>query len=299
LGSYFGAGDGTGLENLLAEWAYQYGVIWVTSTGNAADDHWSGTWNDPDNDGWHNFSGEDEILSFIVSAELGTEYGIDAHLKWNDWGTWDDYYGYSGSDQDFDLYLYRKIGGQWHLIDTSENRQPQFKWPWESITGWYSDFDAEWGVAIRKNQASKNVFFDLYIPIHTRGTMEYNVPEGSLTSPADSPYIIAVGAVDAVQDFYHYYSSQGPTTDGRIKPDISAPSGVTTSDTTYGSRGAGDGFFGTSAACPHVAGAIALLKGKTPFTVSEILEILYSRAIDMGDPGKDNKFGWGRLNLRR
>jgi subtilisin family serine protease len=108
-----------------------------------------------------------------------------------------------------------------------------------------------------------------------------------------------VGAVDAVGDFYHFYSSQGPTMDGRIKPDISAPSLVSTSVTTYGSRDAGDGFAGTSAACPHVAGAIALLKGKTPFTLDEILAILYSRAIDMGDPGKDNKFGWGRLNLRR
>jgi subtilisin family serine protease len=107
-----------------------------------------------------------------------------------------------------------------------------------------------------------------------------------------------VGAVDAVGDFYHYYSSLGPTSDGRIKPDISAPSWVSTSDTTYGSRDV-DGFAGTSAACPHVAGAIALLKGKTPFTVFEIMDILYSRAIDMGDPGKDNKFGWGRLNLRR
>ena len=299
LGSYFGAGDGTGLENLLAEWAYRYGVTWVTSAGNSADDHWSGTWNDPDNDGWHNFSGEDEILGFTATAALATEYGIDAYLKWNDWGTWDDYYGYSGSDQDFDLYLYRKIGGQWQLLDTSENRQPQFKWPWESIEGWHIDFDAEWGIAVRKNRASKNVFFDLYIPTHTRGTLEYNVPAGSITAPADSPYITAVGAVDAVGDSYHYYSSQGPTTDGRIKPDISAPSWVSTSDTTYGSRDAGDGFAGTSAACPHVAGAIALLKGKTPFTLDEILDILYSRAIDMGDPGKDNKFGWGRLNLRR
>jgi hypothetical protein len=48
-----------------------------------------------------------------------------------------------------------------------------------------------------------------------------------------------------------------------------------------------------------VAGAIALLKGKTPFTLDEIINILYSRAVDLGDPGKDNQFGWGRLNLRR
>jgi subtilisin family serine protease len=300
LGTYFGAGDGTGLESALAQWAYEgAGITWVTSAGNGADDHWSGTFNDPDDDGWHNFSGEDELLSFIVPADLGIEYGIDAYLKWNDWGTWDDYYGYSGSDQDFDLYLFIEIGGQWHLVDTSENRQPQFKWPWESIEGWYSDIDTRWGVAIRKNQASNNVFFDLYIPIHTTGTLEYNVPEGSLSAPADSPYVIAVGAVDAVEDYYHHYSSQGPTSDGRIKPDLCAPSWVSTSDTSYGLRSVGDGFAGTSASCPHVAGAIALLKGKTPFTLEEIKSILYSRAIDMGEPGMDNIYGRGRLNLRR
>ena len=42
-----------------------------------------------------------------------------------------------------------------------------------------------------------------------------------------------------------------------------------------------------------------LLKGKTPFSLAEIKSILYSRAIDMGEPGMDNIFGWGRLNLRR
>ena len=300
LGSYWGPGDGTGFENSLAQWAHQNGgVVWVTSAGNAADDHWSGTFNDPDGDGWHNFSGEDELLNFYVPADMGIEYGVDVYLKWNDWGTWDDYYGYSGSDQDFDFYLFIKEGNDWQLVDTSENRQPQYKWPWESIEGWYSLDDAQWGVAIRKINAAKDVFFDLYILTHSQGSLEYNVPESSLSTPADSPYVIAVGAVDAVGDYYHFYSSQGPTSDGRIKPDICAPSAVSTSDTSYGLRYITGGFAGTSASCPHAAGAIALLKGKTPFSLEEIKTILYSRAIDMGEPGKDNIFGWGRLNLRR
>ena len=300
LGSYFGAGDGTGLDGALAQWAYQNGgVTWVTSAGNAANDHWSGTFSDPDGDGWHNFSGDDELLHFYVPAELGSRYGVSAYLKWNDWGTWDDYYGYSGSHQDYDLYLFIWEGNDWQLVDTSENRQPQFIWPWESIEGWSGLTDTYWGVAIRKHQASQDVFFDLYVDIHSRDTLEYNVPAGSLSAPADSPYTIAVGAVDAVEDFYHYYSSQGPTADGRIKPDIAAPSAVSTSAATYGSRNITGGFAGTSASCPHVAGAIALLKGKTPFTLDEIKNILYSRAIDMGEPGMDNIYGRGRLNLRR
>jgi hypothetical protein len=301
LGSYWGPGDGSGFMNTIARYARQQaGIYWVTSTGNSADDHWSGTFNDPDGDGWHNFSGEDEILDFFVPAQLGFEYGVDAILKWNDWGTYDDYAGYPGSSQDYDLYLFiwDEDNDQWVFVDKSDNMQPFFKWPYEETDYWYSDVDTSWGVAIFKKQATKNVFFDLYIPAHERGTLEYLVPEGSITYPADSPNIIAVGAVDAVEDYYHFYSSRGPTADGRLKPDIVAPSWVSNSGFTYGPRNQG-GFAGTSASCPHMAGAMALLKSKTPFTMDEILQIIYSRAIDMGEPGPDNIFGRGRLNLKK
>jgi subtilisin family serine protease len=296
MGTYWGAGDGTGFFNSLARYAYNAGVTWVTSGGNSADDHWSGTFNDTDGDGWHNFYGADELLEFYVPADLGFQYGVDVLLKWDEWGAWDDQTGYSGGSEDYDLYLFiwDDKNGEWLPVDYSQNRQPDFIYPWESIEGWYATVDAYWGVAIRKHQAARNVYFDLYLPTHTPGSLEYNVPAGSVTSPADSPYIIAVGAVDAVEDFYHYYSSRGPTLDGRIKPDICAPSWVTT--VTFSARSV-DGFAGTSAACPHVAGAIALLKGKTPFTLDEILQILYSRAVDMGEPGADNTYCVGRLNL--
>jgi hypothetical protein len=299
MGNYWGAGDGTGFLDTLARQARNAGVYWATSTGNAADDHWSGTFNDPDGDGWHNFSGDDEILHFFVPAQMGVDWGVEAILKWYDWGTWDDQTGYSGSDQDYDLFLYiwDPDTEQWEQVEKSENRQPSYKWPYETTSLWYAMIDTYWGVAIRKNQATKNVFFDLYIPTHSQGTLEYLVPGGSITYPADSPNIIAVGAIDAVEGYYHYYSSRGPTIDGRIKPDIVAPSFVSTSGYAYGSR-LTEGFAGTSAACPHLVGAVALLKSKTPFTIDEILQIIYARAIDMGDPGPDNIFGRGRLNLR-
>ncbi|NIM11398.1 MAG: S8 family serine peptidase [Candidatus Aminicenantes bacterium] len=299
LGSYWGAGDGTGYMDFFARQAKNAGILWATSAGNSANDHWSGTFNDPDEDGWHNFSGDDEILDFYVPAQMGIDWGVEATLKWYDWGTWNDQTGYSGSHQDYDLYLYvwDADTNQWEEVEKSENRQPWYKWPFEYTNLWYSMDDTYWGVAIRKNQATKNVFFDLYIPTHSKGTLEYLVPEGSITYPADSPNIIAVGAIDAVEGFYHYYSSQGPTIDGRIKPDIAAPSWVSTSGYAYGPR-LTEGFAGTSAACPHVAGAIALLKGKTPFTLDQILQIIYARAIDMTYPGPDNITGWGQLNLR-
>lgn len=299
LGSYWGPGDGRGYRSELVKYAHENGVIWVTSAGNSADDHWSGTFRDTDGDMWHEFSSDgDEILEFYVTKSQGEDYGVDAVLKWDDWGTYDNYTGFSGSNNDYDLYLYVKDGENWVLVDKSANRQDgQYLYPYEEIDSHRIDRDEYWGIKIKKHHASKNVEFDLYIPTHTRGSMEYLVNSGSVTAPADSEYAIAVGATDGVGDYYHGYSSQGPTRDGRFKPDICAPSGVNTSNLTYGKTSENLGFYGTSASSPHVAGAIALLCNKTPFSLNDVLNIIYGRIIDKGDPGFDNIYGRGRLNL--
>lgn len=297
LGTYFGPGDGTGSMASLASQVKQSGITWVTSAGNEAQRHWSGTFNDPDGDGWHNFSGDDEILEFFVDAETATEEGVYAILKWYDWGTYDDNNGFSGTTQDYDLYLFVKIDDAWMEIDSSTNPQPGYKWPWEQTNLWNTQQDLTWGVAIKKFNANKAVSFDLYIREAT-GPLEYVVPEGSLSIPADAADVITVGAIDAEDYFYHSYSSQGPTRDGRIKPDLVAPSGVSVSSTTYGHLDNGLGFYGTSASTPHMAAAIALFKLMTPYTSEEIVDIIMSRVKDMGTPGPDNIFGRGRLDLR-
>lgn len=286
MGSYVsGAGDGTGPTCELVKFAHDNGITWVSAAGNSAEDHWQDYFYDSDSDNWHNFSGGDEMLRFSVPAYTV----VYAYLKWNDWGTWNGYY-YSGSDQDYDLYLYYYNGTNWVYIDHSSNDQTGTQWPYEAIYGWYSNVSTYWGVAIYNYNASQNLKMDLYIPYHT-GSLEYSVPEASIILPADSPYAVSVGAVDAVAFTYHSYSSRGPTLDGRIKPDLAAPSGV--SCVTYGSYA----FFGTSAACPHVAGALALLKIKTPFDLDTVKSIIEARAEDLGPAGKDNKFGLGRLKL--
>ena len=73
-----------------------------------------------------------------------------------------------------------------------------------------------------------------------------------------SPALVAVGAVDPADGSggIAFYSSQGPTNDGRIKPDVSAPSCV--HSTIYATTC----FNGTSAASPAAAGLAALLLGQ-------------------------------------
>jgi len=57
-------------------------------------------------------------------------------------------------------------------------------------------------------------------------------------------------------------------------------------------------FGGTSAACPVVAGAAALVLGNDPdLTEVEVRNLLESTATDMGSTGFDNTFGNGRINV--
>jgi hypothetical protein len=50
-------------------------------------------------------------------------------------------------------------------------------------------------------------------------------------------------------------------------------------------------------AAPHVAGTVALIKEANPdLTVSQIKTILTVTSKDLGDAGKDTRYGWGLIN---
>jgi hypothetical protein len=286
-----GDGRGTGPINDDVKYAASKGVVWAGSAGNYALDHWEGTFQDTDGDGWHNFTPADEILSWEVPALAS----VEAWLSWDDFGTWDRG-DYSGSSQDYDLYLYHWTGSSWNFVDKSVYPQTGLRgeWPTEDVGTWYGYSTAPWGIAIKKKSATRNCKFDLFT-MGNSGAIEYNVPEGSLCSPADAPECVAVGAADWSNDAYHTYSSRGPTNDDRVKPDFAAPSRVSTKSYID----LGYWFSGTSASAPHVAGAFALLKGMLPFSLPQIGDFLQGRAVDLGAPGKDNLFGAGRISLKK
>ena len=57
---------------------------------------------------------------------------------------------------------------------------------------------------------------------------------------------------------------------------------------------------GTSMAAPHVTGSLALLMERFPYLENkQIRDILLTTATDLGDPGIDEKFGWGLINLAK
>jgi subtilisin family serine protease len=282
-----GAGDGTGPICEDVRNAHDSGIIWISAAGNTADTHWEASFRDPDLDDWCNFEdpGDPVYEFFEFSVVSGSVYKI--FLNWDDWGTWDGS-TYSGSEgNDYDLYLYDSGG---FVIASSNNDQTAGAPSTEDIEYTATGTGLRY-IRIYKWLTTRDCYLDLVFINVASLDPQYAEPSGSIAIPADSPYAVAVGATYWSDDSYESYSSQGPTSDGRVKPDLSAPVGVLSS--TYGPAG----FFGTSAATPHVAGAFALLKEKTPYTLDSIYEILGARAIDLGSTGKDDIYGYGRLNL--
>ncbi|MEM7305269.1 MAG: S8 family serine peptidase [Planctomycetota bacterium] len=132
----------------------------------------------------------------------------------------------------------------------------------------------------------------------------------STAPPATAKNHITVGALNSNNDSMTSFSSWGPTDDGRIKPDISAPGCQSNSDGGVTSPGSSNDNAvtvkcGTSMASPTVAGCVALLLedyrnqfpgADPPGSLVKIL--LAQEAVDLGDVGPDYEFGYGSVRIR-
>jgi hypothetical protein len=268
-------GDGTGIVAAIVDRARAHGILWVNAAGNHAQSHWMGPFSDRNFNNWLEFApGREELL-----IKVDFPSSIQLYLTWDDWPR---------TAQDFDLFLYDSQG---RLVASSQNYQTGFEEPTEQI-----EYVA-WAPGVyRARVLARRVFrtnIRLKIFNLSQQPIEPNVPAGSILTPADARGAFAVGAIsvrswkDGPQE---PFSSQGPTSDGRIKPDIAGPDGVSSFTLAY--------FSGTSASAPHVAGAAALLLSQHPeWTADQLESALEAQAVDLGEPGKDNIYGAGRLDL--
>lgn len=122
----------------------------------------------------------------------------------------------------------------------------------------------------------------------------------SITDPGNAESVITVGSTHRNMPHTYgvsYFSSRGPTGDGRTKPDLVAPGERIDSCSLEGDYETMDG---TSMAAPHVSGAAALLMARNRELIGQprrVKEILCRSATDLG---REPRFqGAGMLDILR
>lgn len=105
----------------------------------------------------------------------------------------------------------------------------------------------------------------------------------------DVPSIATIVTATDSSDGAYTGNSKGP------EVDVSAP-GVDVLSTTSGTNGYSI-YTGTSMAAPHVSGTIGLMKAlDSTLDFATADQILKDTAVDLGTTGKDDTFGYGRIN---
>jgi subtilisin family serine protease len=177
------------------------------------------------------------------------------------------------------------------------------------------DFYCSGSFTIRLTPRSGTPNADLYLVLGNGEFLDCFLPDGlggflgTVIQPATSPYVIAVGALTSrfstmtSRSFTDlgkiaFFSSRGPTRDGRLKPEVVAPGyfvlGPEAGTINYIPRA------GTSMASPVVAGLVALILEANPnLDVNGVRGVLSSQALWDGFTGSlpNNIYGYGKAFL--
>ena len=292
-----GPGDGTSpfsnspLRTIDA--AVDAGITWVTAAGNSARNVWYGAFSDPDDNGWHNFTPQNNIATNSFAVREGDR--VSAFLRWDD--SWE------GADCDLDLVLakYDPVDDAWSRAIVDD--EPQDGTAGSVPLAWILTAEATaaqsgiYALAIIKHACTENPAW-MQLIAWIDDELRYYSPGHHMGNPEESrkPGALAVGAT-------HYwdtnsiasYSNRGPTIDGRRKPEITGVACGRSSVYPPQSEGGNPCWFrGTSQAAPHVAGLAALVRQRAPnFSPNQVARFMTQNAQERGPAGPDNTWGHG------
>ena len=268
--------DGTGPLCSITATADANGVQWVNAAGNSRNQHYMATFSDSDGDLRHEFASGQNYNTISLTAGKS----VTLILNWD---------AYPVTREDYNLFLYDgdpDAGAALVASSTTTQNGTSSSVPYEVITYTPAATQTFYIVVAKANAGDADLPFTLF---SNGANLDIRVHATSLVQPADCDTVLSVAATN-LTDGPEGFSSEGPTTDGRAKPDIAGPDRVQTSLSTS--------FAGTSAASPHVAGAAALVLAQSPaLTPAQLRAALIATVKDVSTAGYDYRTGYGRLSL--
>jgi subtilisin family serine protease len=148
---------------------------------------------------------------------------------------------------------------------------------------------------------------DAYVD-ESEGTFSVPTPSGTITEPANAENVLAAGSFNTKQpanEAISSFSSRGPTRDGRLKPDLTAPGRVLFSTRSLEAPAGNyddivdDNYAvltGTSMSAPHVAGIAALVWESNPSLTGARMRERLRKTADPVPPSPNLTWGFGKID---
>jgi len=275
-------------------------LLYVIGAGNDGLRHYQGLYyNNGSN--FHDFSGGTLPKNASPEKFLITlpPYGnTEAILQWDD--PWED------RENEYQLYV---IDADNFSPLKTNNQVTLNKNPMETVV-YVNPFNKSVNLSLlieNRNGTSKQKSLELFVfsPPSNPAVLDKRFVNATdaIYGHRSLPPVTSVGAVALDNpDTIEAFSSQGPVTHENNemilinKPDIVGIDNISVS----GAGGFGKDFYGTSASVPYIAGISALLWSQNlSQNSSTIRNAMYKSAIDLGKPGWDPVYGYGRIDTLR
>jgi subtilisin family serine protease len=269
--------DGSSLLSRKLEEARSKGALPVVSAGNYGQAHYMGRFS-PDPSGFHRFASGDGNLTLKVTP---LSESVWVSLRWEE--------NWEKPETNLDLYI------------LDENRQPKASSrnlqgensskPPVELAPFRAEVNHPYYIQVRQGGTGQgSTRFHLFA---YNATLEESNPLESIATPGDARGALTVGAVAEQDNKLEAYSSRGPTLDGRNKPDLVAPSGLSLQSLT-----AGQLFSGTSASAPQVAAIAAIVWGAVPeMNAGQLEKYLQRNAFSLTEQRPSPSSGYGKAQF--
>ncbi len=284
-GGHFRSHDGTSPLDKQVQQMFDAGILWVNAAGNEGAKHWLGKIQDKNNNQLIDISPQGD---FLVIEKKQSGY-LQIVINWDDWA--DSKQGAKYIDVNA-MLLSRSASGQVITVDIAKDSR---------------SLGAS-AIEVISTQVPAGIYYlaltaDKYIPknIHVfveGANLPQNIASGSIGIPATAEASLSVAAWDVRTKNIAVYSSHGYTDDGRVKPDISAPTNVMNTGYQIAQNRR---YEGTSAASPYAAGFAAAYWSKYPsLSNTELKKRLIQQTTTTISKQSPSQFaGYGLLDARK